>query len=290
MKKTLMNCSGYYRSDMQGYDRLLIPNTDRMVDDTLQINSELLLVRPMHEDSRLILWGSSINIDNKEIINSAVLLASNDNLTVKFINEWTVEKFPLSQISTLFCFLDYQTKNCEPTAGKINDAASEARKSGKELIENERNVVLLLENNTDRLMDILITGIIDPQKQCMQSIFSFIRNMESYWIAHFLLSQVFNDDSDSDSYKLYNACKVYGVSESYFRKLCHNAFTCGPKKQLRMWRAAHSALQLIEKDKSIATIAGNNGYSSSSHFSSEIKSIFGITPREFKKLEGLLHE
>lgn len=285
-----MNCSGYYRSDMQGYDRLLIPNTDRMVDDTLQINSELLLVRPMHEDSRLILSGSSINIENKEIINSAVLLASNDNLTVKFINEWTVEKFPLSQISTLFCFLDFQTKNCESTAGKINDAASEARKSGKELIENERNVVLLLENNTDRLMDILITGIIDPQKQCMQSIFSFIRNMESYWIAHFLLSQVFNDDSDSDSYKLYNACKVYGVSESYFRKLCHNAFTCGPKKQLRMWRAAHSALQLIEKDKSIATIAGNNGYSSSSHFSSEIKSIFGITPREFKKLEGLLHE
>ncbi len=290
MRKTLMNCLGYYRSDMKGYDRLLIPITDRVVDDTIQINNELLLARPMHDKSMLDFSGDSVNINDGNTITSAVLLASNDHLNVKFINEWTVEKFPLSQISTLFCFLDYQTKSSESEIRKIDNLEDESRPYSNELIENEKSVVLLLENNTDRLMDILISGIIVPQKQCLQNVFTFIRNMESYWIAYFLLSQVFNDDNDSDTYKLYNACKVYGVSESYFRKLCHNAFTCGPKKQLRMWRAAHSALQLIEKDKSIATIAGNNGYSSSSHFSSEIKSIFGITPREFKKLEGLLHE
>jgi len=288
MKKTLMNCSGYYRSDMKGYDRLLVPITDNIVDDTLQINNELLLARPMHEKSMLNV--SVENVTNENIVNTSVLLASNDDLSVNFINQWTVEKFPLSQISTLFCFLDYQTKHCESNIKKITNIYEENRSNGKELIENERSVLLLLENHNDRLMDILISGIIHPQKQCLQNIFTFIRNMESYWIAYFLLSQVFSDDNDSDAYKLYNACKVYGVSESYFRKLCHNAFTCGPKKQLRMWRAAYSALQLIEKDKSIATIAGNNGYSSSSHFSSEIKSIFGITPREFKKLEGLLHE
>ncbi|MCS3431551.1 helix-turn-helix domain-containing protein [Klebsiella sp. BIGb0407] len=289
MKKTLMNCSGYYRSDMKGYDRLLVPITDEIVDETLLINNELFLARPMNEKSTLSVSGNNINND-EVIINNAVLLASNDNLNVKFINQWTVEKFPLSQISTLFCFLDYQTKNCESNIRRINSAHDESRPAGKEAIENERSIVLLLENNHDRLMDVLISGILDPQKQFLQNIFTFIRNMESYWIAYFLLSQVFSDDNDSDAYKLYNACKTYGVSESYFRKLCHNAFTCGPKKQLRMWRAAYSALQLIEKDKSIATIAGNNGYSSSSHFSSEIKSIFGITPREFKKLEGLLHE
>ena len=283
-----MNCSGYYRSDMKGYDRLLVPITDNIVDDTLQINNELLLARPMNEKSMLNV--SVENSDSENIINSTVLLASNDDLSVRFINQWRVERFPLSQISTLFCFLDYQTKHCESNIRKMTNADEENRSQGKELIENERSVLLLLENHNDRLMDILIGGIIYPQKQCLQNIYTFIRNMESYWIAYFLLSQVFSDDNDSDAYKLYNACKVYGVSESYFRKLCHNAFTCGPKKQLRMWRAAYSALQLIEKDKSIATIAGNNGYSSSSHFSSEIKSIFGITPREFKKLEGLLHE
>jgi len=288
MKKTLMNCSGYYRSDMKGYDRLLVPITDNIVDDTLQINNELLLARPMNEKSMLNV--SVENSDSENIINSTVLLASNDDLSVRFINQWRVERFPLSQISTLFCFLDYQTKHCESNIRKMTNADEENRSQGKELIENERSVLLLLENHNDRLMDILIGGIIYPQKQCLQNVYTFIRNMESYWIAYFLLSQVFSDDNDSDAYKLYNACKVYGVSESYFRKLCHNAFTCGPKKQLRMWRAAYSALQLIEKDKSIATIAGNNGYSSSSHFSSEIKSIFGITPREFKKLEGLLHE
>ena len=290
MKKTLMNCSGYYRSDMQGYDRLLIPSIENVVDDTLKINNELLLVRPTHEDSMLTLSGASSKNSDRVIINSAVLLASHDHLTVIFSNGWTVEKFPLSQISTLFCFLDYQTKNCEPVLGKTKNLSNDTRENEKELLETERDIVLLLENNQDRLMDILISGIIDPKKKCLQCVYTFIRNMESYWIAYFLLSQVFNDENDSDAYKLYNACKVYGVSESYFRKLCHNAFTCGPKKQLRMWRAAYSALQLIEKDKSIATIAGNNGYSSSSHFSSEIKSIFGITPREFKKLEGLLHE
>lgn len=290
MKKKLTNCSGHYRSDMQGYNRLLIPSIDKQANTVLYINNELLLVRPMSETSTLTLHGRGINVNSENAISSAVLLASNDNLMVELAGEWSVEKFTLSQISTLFCFLDYQTKNRKLNGDKLPGANNEIRQSDKDLADNERNVVLLLENNSDRLMDLLITGMINPEKQCMQSIFSFIRNMESYWISYFLLSQVFSNDSDSDSYKLYNACKVYGVSESYFRKLCHNAFTCGPKKQLRMWRAAHSALQLIEKDKSIATIAGNNGYSSSSHFSSEIKSIFGMTPREFKKLEGLLHE
>lgn len=287
MKKTLMNCSGYYRSDMKGYDRLLIPITDEVVDETVLINNELFLARPMHEKSMLSISADSINSNNDKIIKTAVLLASNDNMSVNFINNWTVDKFPLSQISTLFCFLDYQMKHCESNVRKITE---DSRLNEKESLENERSVILFLENHNDRLMDILISGIIEPQKLCLDNLFTFIRNMENYWISYFLLSQVFSDDNDSDAYKLYNACKVYGVSESYFRKLCHNAFTCGPKKQLRMWRAAYSALQLIEKDKSIATIAGNNGYSSSSHFSSEIKSIFGITPREFKKLEGLLHE
>ncbi|WP_299999387.1 helix-turn-helix domain-containing protein [uncultured Cedecea sp.] len=290
MKKTLMNCSGYYRSDMKKDDRLLTPVIDEIVDDTLLINNELFLARPTNENSTLRFSVGRISSNNNTVINNSVLLASNDSLSVEFINQWIVEKFPLSQISTLFCFLDYQMKYCESNVKKLTSAYEENRVTGKELIDNERSVVLLLENNNDRLMDILISSIIDPQKQVMKNIFAFIRNMESYWIAYFLLSQVFSDNNDSDAYKLYNACKVYGVSESYFRKLCHNAFTCGPKKQLRMWRAAYSALQLIEKDKSIATIAGNNGYSSSSHFSSEIKSIFGITPREFKKLEGLLHE
>ncbi|WP_374191026.1 helix-turn-helix domain-containing protein [Candidatus Symbiopectobacterium sp. 'North America'] len=57
-----------------------------------------------------------------------------------------------------------------------------------------------------------------------------------------------------------------------------------------MWRAVYSALQLIDNDESIATVAWNNGYASSYHFSTEIKTLFGITPREFKNLEGFLNE
>ena len=189
----------------------------------------------------------------------------------------------MSQVTTLFSFLDYQTK-CPEASG--------------EGIEGQENVMLLtashlvlrVEHENKSLMALLISSLLAPQDRRLASLFAFVRNVESYWIAHFLLSQVMNEDKESETHKIYNASRIYGVSESYFRKLCHHAFTRGPKKQLRLWRAANSALQLIENDQSIATIAGDNGYASSSHFSSEIKSLFGITPREFKKLEGLLHE
>jgi len=275
---------------MQGYDRLLISMTYEIADATFPINNELLLARPKHENSMLTLDYEGERVHERENINGVVLLASYEKLNVNFFNAWSFEKFPLTQISTLFCFLDYQNKNSDSQVIKLNDHNKDGSQDSFTGMDNEKYILSVLENNSGRFMDIIISSMIYPGKDNLQNVFRFIRNMESYWIAYFLLSQVFNGDSDSDATKLYNACKIYGVSESYFRKLCHNAFTCGPKKQLRMWRAAHSALQLIEKDKSIATIAGNNGYSSSSHFSSEIKSIFGITPREFKKLEGLLHE
>lgn len=286
MKINLRNDMGYYRSDMKGYDRLLISTVETLKDSRFTVNNELLLARPLSTES-------SLSLDHEGTVNSGginitgpILLASHENIVIKLNNQWRCEKYPLTQISTLFSFIDYQTSSHNSSMIKTSQH-EENIPTGS---DNEHYIISWLDDGSERLMDILIRGILHPEKKKMISIFRFVRNMESYWISYFLLSQVFNNDSDTDATKLYNACKVYGVSESYFRKLCHNAFTCGPKKQLRIWRAANSALQLIEKDKSIATIAGNNGYSSSSHFSSEIKSIFGITPREFKKLEGLLHE
>ncbi|XTZ39294.1 helix-turn-helix domain-containing protein [Salmonella enterica] len=286
MKNTLINGAECHKAGQQGYERKLMSKPNEITNDSLEIDNSLLLARPKNPNSVLTYINTSGEV--AQVIESKgtpLMIASRDHMMVALADSWSVELFPLSQITTLISFLDYQMNLGTKVSSKVT-----GNDDGSLVLSCDGCIILRLEQNSKKLMDILINGVLEPQKQSLQHIFSFVRNIESYWVAYFLLSQVFNEDKESDNHKLYNACKVYGVSESYFRKLCHNAFTRGPKKQLRMWRAAHSALQLIEKDKSISTIAGNNGYSSSSHFSSEIKSLFGITPREFKKLEGLLNE
>lgn len=257
--------------------------------ECIDLNNGVLFARPLNSESVMNVSASAElreNYDDRlnNIIQPTVL-STLDNMEIAFGGDWIVEILSMSQATTLFSFLDYQAKSrsviAEPCVGEKNTSL---------LMHTERNLAILVEDECKSLMGMVIFTLLKPQGHRLENLFSFVRNVESYWIAHFLLSQVMNEDKESDSHKISNASKIYGVSESYFRKLCHHAFTRGPKKQLRLWRAAHSVLQLIEKDSSIGAIAGNNGYASSSHFSSEIKSLFGITPREFKKLEGLLHE
>lgn len=258
-------------------------------DECIDLNNGVLFARPLNSESVMSVSASGglrENFDDRlNNIIQPIVLSTLNNMDIAFRGGWMVEILSMSQASTLFSFLDYQAKsrrvNAEPRIGETNTSL---------LMHTERNLAILVGDECKSLMGMLIFTLLKPQDRRLENLFSFVRNIESYWIAHFLLSQVMNEDKESDSHKIGNASKNYGVSESYFRKLCNHAFTRGPKKQLRLWRAANSALQLIEKNNSIAAIAGNNGYASSSHFSSEIKSLFGITPREFKKLEGLLHE
>lgn len=252
----------------------------------IKCHSAILFARPVNQHSIM-----SLAVDQTEeeravafdTIRHAVIIATLSKIHLCFSGEWIVEVKSMSQATTLFSFLDYQAK-CPEASGESREGQDNV------MLLTASHLVLRVEYENKSLMALLISSLLDPQDRRLESLFTFVRNVESYWIAHFLLSQVMNEDKESETHKIYNASRIYGVSESYFRKLCHHAFTRGPKKQLRLWRAANSALQLIENDQSIATIAGDNGYASSSHFSSEIKSLFGITPREFKKLEGLLHE
>lgn len=258
-------------------------------DESIELNNGVMFARPLNSEAVMAVSAPGEMRENFEDrlnkITQPIVLSTLDKMMITFGGKWVIEMLSMSKAATLFSFLDYQAESrsvtFEPCAGKTNSSL---------LMHTERNLAVLAADECKSMMGMLIITLLKPQDRRLESLFSFIRNVESYWIAHFLLSQVMNEDNESDNHKIGNASKIYGVSESYFRKLCHHAFTQGPKKQLRIWRAAHSALQLIEKDNSISAIAGNNGYASSSHFSSEIKSLFGITPREFKKLEGLLHE
>ena len=258
-------------------------------DVCIDLNDGLLFARPLNSEAAISVSASGelrgnggAHLDN---IRRPLVLLTLKNMKVVFQGSWMVEILSMSQVTTLFSFLDYQAKSRrfipEPRVVQTNDAL---------LMQTDRDMAILVNDEHKMLIEILISNLLAPQDSRLENLFTFIRNIESYWVSYFLLSQLMNDDKESDNQKIGKASKIYGVSESYFRKLCQHAFTRGPKKQLRLWRAAHSALQLIEKDNSISVIAGENGYASSSHFSTEIKSLFGITPKEFKKLEGLLHE
>lgn len=267
-------------------DDMLRGKTHRIDCKDIKCHSAILFARPVNQHSVMSLTVEQTEEDRAvafDTIRHAVIVSTLGEVHLCFSGEWIVEVKSMSQATTLFSFLDFQAK-CQKASGDIIEVQDNV------MLLTVSHLVLRIEHENKSLMALLISSMLDAEDRRLESLFTFVRNVESYWIAHFLLSQVMNEDKESETHKIYNASRIYGVSESYFRKLCHHAFTRGPKKQLRLWRAANSALQLIENDQSIGTIAGDNGYASSSHFSSEIKSLFGITPREFKKLEGLLHE
>lgn len=257
-------------------------------DNTVKLDGSLLFVRPANSDSSIFWPQTDENHDKELFIDRPALLLSKRSVEVFFRGQWYVEKFSLSNLIILLAFINYQKE-----LSKCNKQEKVRHcESGQSsvLLTSRDDFVAIVESEAETFTGLLISNTLQPEDRCLGELISFICAMENYWVACFFLAQVMDGDRETDTYKIYNAYKDYGVSESHFRKLCHSTFSCGPKKQLRMWRAAQSALQLIEKENSIAMIAGDNGYSSSSHFSSEIKKIFGITPKEFKKIGGFFHD
>lgn len=107
----------------------------------------------------------------------------------------------------------------------------------------------------------------------------FLRRTESYSLIRFLLAQ------SAMGEKLQNLCQQYGVSYSHFRRLCCHALGHSAKTDMRDWRMARALLEVAGSHESLTEIALRHGYSSSSHFSSEVKGLTGRSPRE---LTGLL--
>lgn len=108
-------------------------------------------------------------------------------------------------------------------------------------------------------------------------LFQHLRKTECYKLVRYLLSQSLIQTS------LYDLAELYGVSYSHFRRLCSYALGGKVKTELCGWRVARAVLEMIEGNSDMTTIAHKYGYSSSSHFSAEVKSRLGKTPRELCK-------
>lgn len=99
-----------------------------------------------------------------------------------------------------------------------------------------------------------------------------LRRCESYDLIRFLLSRAPTGGT------LRHMCTKYGVSYSHFRRLCRGALGESAKIALRDWRMARSMLEVAQGIDSYTEIALRNGYASSSHFSTEIKELIGMSP------------
>lgn len=109
-----------------------------------------------------------------------------------------------------------------------------------------------------------------------------LRRTESYRVVSYLLQE------QTDPGHLKTRSHRYGVSYSYFRRLCSRALGGKVKPRLSQWRAARSALALIDGGASVLDIALANGYSCSSHISRDIRKSFGLTPTELRRAHDLL--
>lgn len=112
------------------------------------------------------------------------------------------------------------------------------------------------------------------QEAWVSEVCCFIRRTECYKLVKYLLTRT------TATHSLHELGEKYGLSYSHFRRLCKSALGGKVKAELCSWRMARSVLEIVEGENDMTTIAHKYGYSSSSHFSSEVKSKFGKSPRE----------
>ncbi|GAB1846715.1 hypothetical protein MyNCGM683_15480 [Achromobacter xylosoxidans] len=114
------------------------------------------------------------------------------------------------------------------------------------------------------------------------ALLNYLRRQEAYRLTGYLLN------TPSECAHLNELCVRYGLSYSHFRRLCHRALGSSVKPRLREWRAARAVLDLVIGELPVLEVALDNGYASASHISSDIKQLFGITPRMAKNARSLL--
>jgi AraC-like DNA-binding protein len=117
----------------------------------------------------------------------------------------------------------------------------------------------------------ILTGWLD--RSACRSLLVELRRREAYTLVRYLLN------SRSEGRTLLQLCVLYGLSYSHFRRLCNRILGGSVKDRMDAWRAARSALALVEQDRPVWTIAAEQGYASASHISHDMKRRFGLTPR-----------
>nr|WP_242452340.1 helix-turn-helix domain-containing protein [Morganella morganii] len=117
------------------------------------------------------------------------------------------------------------------------------------------------------------------KNSAIKTFLNTLRHSEHYWLVKHLISA-----ADCKNSNIRDISQRYGLSGTHFRRLCQRYIGNQSKYQLRHWRGVASVLDILEKEHSLTRIAADNGYCSASHFSNEIKILFGMSPRKIRNL------
>jgi AraC-like DNA-binding protein len=106
-----------------------------------------------------------------------------------------------------------------------------------------------------------------------------LRVSEYYKLVRFLLKQPATMTMQALSER-------YGLSYSYFRRLCRQVFGRGGKAEFQQWRNVRALLDMVDtagNGDSMTDVALRQGFASSSHFCDAMKGQFGRSPRHLMR-------
>lgn len=238
-------------------------------DKNILMGNSLFLCIPKSDESPIKIRDGQLT----KIIKGRAFIYNAKTSDIVFQSEkqlWKIEKRSFFICARLLAFIDYARDFSKMTA------------IGSEFDINQQ--IFYIQNADSSLESVLISEALKEDSE-LEPLFVTIRHSESYWLILHLISYL-----DEKKSNIAQIGERYGVSGTHFRRLCKRYLgNCG-KSQLRSWRAASSILSTLSTDESLTQIAVDNGFSSASHFSNEIKTLFGITPTEFRRIGHRLYE
>lgn len=222
------------------------------------------LIRSVTEIAKLdVSFGAASHAVSIDKNKSALVVGAGQFKIAAHEGAWRFHEAPLFEAAKLLAFLE--------SCATPNDAAREYRAGVPD------GAVIAVPGDLsiwkfDRWLIARVMGApggADP-------LLAFLRAQESYGLVRFLLRERANPQP------IAALAARYGVSEPHFRRLCRQALGRGLKRELRQWRAAQAVLEVVESRDSMTEVAMSNGFASSSHFSREIKDLFGVSPCRFR--------
>ncbi|AOJ73545.1 MULTISPECIES: helix-turn-helix domain-containing protein [Burkholderia] len=223
------------------------------------------LIKPVTECARLdAIFGDESCVVSIDLFRSALVVIPGDMKIISREGAWRFHEVPVFESAKLLAFLESCAKS---DCGGREDWSGV---SGGAVIYAPSDLSIW---KFDRW---LIAHVMGAERDA-DPLLAFLRAQESYGLVRFLLRE------RTKAQPVAVLAARYGVSESHFRRLCRRALGRGLKRELRQWRAAQAVLEIVESRESMTEVAMSNGFASSSHFSREIKDLFGISPCQFRR-------
>jgi len=225
---------------------------------------EIFLLKAASREARLVLeFDTSSRALRLDCHKSALVAGGHRVQVISLGGAWKFQGISLFNTSRLLAFVDSSIPK--------NDECNGLRTGHEGFIVPDVDGDVCIAN-----FERWLIGRVVRHVASVQTLLAFVRAQESYELVRFLLAERLR-------FRTVGELAIrYGLSESHFRRLCRQVFGCGLKHELMRWRAAAGALAFVEERRNMTDIAIGNGFATASHFSRDVKSLFGISLGRFR--------